>query len=176
MTEGPLASVDQVRDELRRLGYLEHGVDRFVLGGAGAGGVARASARAATRVGLLGGLLFGAALTLAAAGFDARLRREPRDLLVLSLYLFLTLALATAAATFLGGLAAAWWARRRQRRPGPTVSRNVGLALGIAGLGYVALWWRAHAWAAPLLTQVLAVALGLALCAALGRFGTLASV
>jgi len=176
VTEGPLASVDQVRDELRRLGYLEHGVDRFVLGGAGAGGVARASARAAMRVGLLGGLLFGAALTLAAAGFDARLRREPRDLLVLSLYLFLTLALATAAATFLGGLAAAWWARRRQRRPGPTVSRNVGLALGIAGLGYVALWWRAHAWAAPLLTQVLAVALGLALCAALGRFGTLASV
>src|SRR6185503_18147358 len=71
---------DQVRDELRRLGYLEHGVDRFVLGGAGAGGVARASARAATRVGLLGGLLFGAALTLAAAGFDARLRREPRGL------------------------------------------------------------------------------------------------
>jgi len=176
VTEGPLASVDQVRDELRRLGYLEHGVDRFVLAGAGSTSAARASARAATRVGLLGGLLFGAALTLAAAGFDPRLRREPRDLLVLSLYLFLTLALVTALATFLGGLAAGWWARRRQRRPGPTVSRNVGLALGIAGLGYVALWWRAHAWAAPLLTQVLAGALGVALCAALGRFGALASV
>jgi hypothetical protein len=176
VTEGPLASVDQVRDELRRLGYLEHGVDRFVLAGAGSTSAARASARAATRVGLLGGLLFGAALTLAAAGLDPRLRREPRDLFVLSLYLFLTLALATALATFLGGLTAGWWARRRQRRPGPTVSRNVGLALGIAGLGYVALWWRAHAWAAPLLTQVLSIALGVALCAALGRFGALASV
>jgi hypothetical protein len=176
VTEGPLASVDQVRDELRRLGYLEHGVDRFVLSGAGTTSAARASARAATRVGLLGGLLFGAALTLAAAGFDARLRREPRDLVVLSLYLFLAFALVTALATFTLGLAAAWWARRRQRRPGPTVSRNVGLALGIAGLGYVALWWRAHAWAAPVPTQVLSIALGIALCAALGRFGALASV
>ena len=176
MTEGPLASVDQVRDELRRLGYLEHGVDRFVLGGAGSTSAARASARAATRVGALGGLLFGGALTLAAAGFDPRLWREPRDLLVLSLYLFLTLALVTALVTFAGGLAAAGWARRRERRPGPTVSRNVGLAMGIAGLGYVALWWRAHAWAAPVMTQVLFIALGVALCVALGRFGTLASV
>ena len=176
MTERPLASVDQVRDELRRLGYLEHGVDRFVLGGAGSTTPARASARAATRVGVLGGLLFGAALTLAAAGLDPRLRGEPRDLLVLSIYLVLALALVTALATFLGGLAAAGWARRRQRRPGPTVSRNVGLALGIAGLGYVALWWRAHAWAAPLPTQVASIVLGLALCAALGRFGALASV
>jgi len=176
VTERPLASVDQVRDELRRLGYLEHGVDRFVLGGAGSTSPARASARAATRVGVLGGLLFGAALTLAAAGLDPRLRGEPRDLLVLSIYLVLALALVTALATFLGGLAAAGWARRRQRRPGPTVSRNVGLALGIAGLGYVALWWRAHAWAAPLPTQVASIVLGLALCAALGRFGALASV
>ncbi len=176
MTERPLASVDQVRDELRRLGYLEHGVDRFVLGGAGSTSPARASARAATRVGVLGGLLFGAALTLAAPGLDPRLRGEPRDLLVLSIYLVLALALVTALATFLGGLAAAGWARRRQRRPGPTVSRNVGLALGIAGLGYLALWWRAHAWAAPLPTQVASIVLGLALCAALGRFGTLASV
>ncbi|HYU43518.1 MAG TPA: alkaline phosphatase family protein, partial [Vicinamibacteria bacterium] len=176
MTERPLASVDQVRGELRRLGYLEHGVDRFVLGGAGSTSPARASARAATRVGVLGGLLFGAALTLAAAGLDPRLRGEPRDLLVLSIYLVLALALVTALATFLGGLAAAGWARRRQRRPGPTVSRNVGLALGIGGLGYVALWWRAHAWAAPLPTQVASIVLGLALCAALGRFGALASV
>jgi len=176
VTERPLASVDQVRDELRRLGYLEHGVDRFVLGGAGSTSPARASARAATRVGVLGGLLFGAALTLAAAGLDPRLRGEPRDLIVLSIYLVLALALVTALATFLGGLAAAGWARRRQRRPGPTVSRNVGLTLGIAGLGYVALWWRAHAWAAPLPTQVASIVLGLALCAALGRFGALASV
>lgn len=174
--ERPLSSVDKVRDELRRLGYLEHGLDRFVLAGAVSTSPAAASARAATRVGLLGGLLFGGALTLAAAGLDPRLRGEPRDLLVLSVYLAVALAVVTAVATFLGGLAAAWWARRRQRRPGPTVSRNVGVALGVIGLGYVALWWRAHAWGAPLVTQVASALLGLALCAALGRFGALAAV
>ena len=30
----PLASVDEVREELRRLGYLDRGLDRFVLAGA----------------------------------------------------------------------------------------------------------------------------------------------
>jgi hypothetical protein len=173
---GPLSSVEQVRDELRRLGYLEHGVDRFVLAGAGSTSAARASGRAATRVGILGGLLFGSALTLAAAALDPRLRREPRDLLVLSVYLVIALATVTALATFVGGLAAGWWARRRQRRPGPTVSRNVGLALGMVGLGYVALWWRAHAWGAPVVTQVGSILIGLGLCVALGRFGALAAV
>jgi hypothetical protein len=173
---GPLSSVEQVRDELRRLGYLEHGLDRFVLAGAGSTSPARASARAAARVGVLGGLLFGAALAVAAASLDPRLLREPRDLLVLSLYLVIALAMVTAAAAFLGGLAAGWWARRRERRPGPTVSRNVGLALGVAGLAYTALWWRAHAWGAPLATQVGSILLGLLLAAALGRFGALAAV
>ena len=63
----------------------------------GSTSAARASARAATRVGLLGGLLFGGALTLAAAGLDPRLRGEPRDLLVLSVYLVIALAVVTAA-------------------------------------------------------------------------------
>ncbi|HUG52759.1 MAG TPA: alkaline phosphatase family protein [Vicinamibacteria bacterium] len=173
---GPLSSVDEVRDELRRLGYLEHGLDRFVLSGAVSSGPARASARAATRIGLLGGLLFGITLTVAASLLDPRLRGEPRDLVVLALYLVGTLALVTGAATFLAGLAAGWWARRRRRRPGATVSRNVGLAVGVMGLGYVALWWRSHAWSAPLPVQVLAALLGLALCLALGRFGALAAV
>ncbi|HEV7498669.1 MAG TPA: alkaline phosphatase family protein, partial [Vicinamibacteria bacterium] len=177
MSQGdPLSSVEQVRDELRRLGYLEHGLDRFVLGGAGTTSAVRASARAATRVGLLGGLLFGAVLTLAAAALDPRLRGEPRDLLVLAVYLTVALAVVTALAAFAGGLAAGWWARRRRQRPGPTVSRNVGLALGVAGIAYVALWWRAHAWGAPLATLAISIALGLALSAALGRFGALAAV
>ena len=173
---GPLSSVEQVRDELRRLGYLEHGVDRFVLSGAASTGPARASARVAMRVGVLGGLLFGAVLTLAAAALDPRLRREPWDLLVLSVYLVVTLALVTGTAALLGGLAAGWWGRTRGRRPGPTLVRDVGLGLGVVGLGYVALWWRAHAWGAPVAVQVASLALGLALSAALGRFGALAAV
>ena len=80
----PLASVDTVREELRRLGYLDSSLDRFVLGGAGGTTPLRASLRAAARVGLVGGVLFGVAATLAAAGLDRRLLAEPRDLLVLA--------------------------------------------------------------------------------------------
>jgi Type I phosphodiesterase / nucleotide pyrophosphatase len=87
-----------------------------------------------------------------------------------------TLAVVTGAAAWAGGLAAGWWGKKRGRRPGPTLIRNVGLGLGVVGLGYVALWWRAHAWGAPLAVQAASLVLGLALCAALGRFGALAAV
>jgi hypothetical protein len=38
----PLASVDTVREELKRLGYLDSSLDRFVLGGEGAATPVRA--------------------------------------------------------------------------------------------------------------------------------------
>ena len=69
----PLASVETVREELRRLGYLDSSLDRFVLTGASGATPLGASLRAATRVGLVGGVLFGVAATLAAAGLDRRL-------------------------------------------------------------------------------------------------------
>src|SRR6188768_2572375 len=94
----PLSHVDDVREELRRLGYLDHGLDRFVLSGARTTTPLRASARAAVRVGLLGGVLFGAASTLAAAGIDSRLRGEPRDLVLLALYLTVVLGIVIAGA------------------------------------------------------------------------------
>src|SRR5437879_518604 len=72
MSPPPLASVDQVRDELKRLGYLESGLDRFVLGGAGSPSALRASAAVALRVGILGGVLLGVALTLGAAALLGR--------------------------------------------------------------------------------------------------------
>ena len=172
----PLAKVDDVREELRRLGYLDHGVDRFVLAGAQSATPFRASLHAAARVGLLGGVLFGAASTLAAAGIDPRLRGEPRDLLVLALYLTVILGAVIAAATLLAGLAAAWLGSRLTRLPRPTLSRDVGLALATVGLAYVALWWHSHA--AEMSTPMKAASLlvGVALCAALGRFGALAAV
>jgi hypothetical protein len=172
----PLASVDQVREELKRLGYLESGLDRFVLGGAGSASAVKASAVAALRVGVLGGVLLGVALTLAAAGLDRRLRADPRDLAVLFLYLVVLSGAATAVAAFLGGLAAAWWGRRVGRKPGPGLARNVGLALALAGVAYLALWWRSHASELGVAAQVIAVALGLGVAALLGRFGSLAAV
>ena len=172
----PVARVEDVRDELRRLGYLDHGLDRFVLGGAGRSTPFRASARAAARIGVLGGALFGVASTLAAAGIDPRLRAEPRDLVVLALYLTAILGVAVALAALLAGLVAARIAGRVTRLPRPTLSRNVGVALATVGLAYVALWWLSHAAEMSGPMKAIALITGVALCAALGRFGTLAAV
>jgi hypothetical protein len=172
----PLSSVEAVRDELRRLGYLDSGLDRFVLAGAGGPSPLRASLRAASRVGIAGGILFGFASTMAAVGLDRRLLFEPRDLTVLMLFLVVATGAATALAAALGGLAAAWLGRRTGRRPGPGLARNVGLAIALIGLLYLALWWRTHMGAASLPSRASALLLGLALSLALGRFVSLAAV
>src|SRR5258708_38317937 len=64
----PLASVGAVREELKRLGYLESGLDRFVLAGAGGPSPLSASLSVARRVGVAGGLPFRPAPPLAAGG------------------------------------------------------------------------------------------------------------
>jgi hypothetical protein len=172
----PLASVDSVREELRRLGYLDSGIDRFVLGAAGGESPLRASLRAALRVGLLGGTLAAGALALLAVGLDRRLLLEPRDLALLLAYLWVALGLATGGAAWLAGLAAAWAARRLGRPPAPGLPRNLGLAVGVAVLAYLALWWRSHGAGAAPAVHAAALAVGLALSVALGRFASLAAV
>jgi uncharacterized membrane protein len=171
-----VASVADVREELRRLGYLESGLDRFVLGAATPASAWRASLSAAVRVGVAGGVILGVALTLAAAGLDAGRLSRPSDLALLALYLSIALGLATGLIALVGGLTAAWAARRLGRRPGGALSRNVGVVLSLAGLAYLVLWWRSHAASAPLAAQPVFVLIGLALAAVLGRFGTLAAV
>jgi hypothetical protein len=172
----PLASVDAVREELRRLGYLDSGLDRFVLGGgAAAGSPLRASLRAAYRVGLVGGVVFGLSATLAAAGLDRRLLREPQDLVVLAVYLALAFGALAGLAALAAGLLAGW-AGRAGHRPGPTVARNAGLAVALLAMGYVALWWRSHLAGASLPAQAAGVGVGLLLSLALGRFASLAAV
>jgi hypothetical protein len=172
----PIASVEHVRDELKRLGYLDSGLDRFVLGGAGGPSLLRTSFGVAWRVGAAAGPLLGAGLTLAALSLDRRLLSEPTDLLVLLLYSSVALGIMAAGATFAGGLVAAWL----QSRLGPggreSLARNVGLGLGLGGLAYLALWWRSRGLGAPLLAQGAALAIGLFLSAALSRFGSLAAV
>src|SRR5688572_1618374 len=67
----PSERIDTLRRQLRSLGYLDAGVDRFVLGPAQERrGPAALAARFALRVGLLGGVLLGPA---AAIGVGARL-------------------------------------------------------------------------------------------------------
>jgi hypothetical protein len=176
VSPGEPSSVEHVRSELQRLGYLSSGLDRFVLGHAGSASAAAASWHAAQRLGLLGGVVFGMASTLAAALFDERLRRSPQDLVILAAYLVVALGIATAVGAFLGGLAAAWWGRRGGPQAHPALARNVGLVLAVGGLAYHALWWRSHALNAPVGLQVLAALLGVGISLVLGRFGSLAAI
>src|SRR5690349_11636095 len=88
-------SVERVRADLRQLGYLNTGLDRFVLGHAGGGSALSASLDVAWRLGLLGGVVFGLTLTLAAALLEPRLRTSPQDLVILAGYLVLALGAVT---------------------------------------------------------------------------------
>lgn len=172
----PLLPVEAVRDQLRRLGYLDSGLDRFVLGTSAPRSPLRASAHAALRVGLLGGAFGAAALVLFALSLDQRLLREPRDLLLLTIYLFAALGGVAALLAFLAGLLATWSVRRTGRMPGPRLARNLGLFVGGLGLVYVALWWQSHAAQAGGPLQALALVLGSALAWGLGRFASSVAV
>jgi hypothetical protein len=176
MPQEGLSPVERVREDLRRLGYLDSGLDRFVLGGAASASPLRAGARVATRVGVVGGGLFGLAFTAAAALLDPGRLRAPVDLAVLMGYVAIAGAVALGLVAFLAALAAAWIGRRVNHRPGPTFSRNIGLAVAVLGTAYLALWWHSHARAAPLGVQLVLAAVGFGLVIVLTRFGSLAAV
>jgi MFS family permease len=172
----PLASVEAVREELRRLGYLDSGLDRFVLGSAGNASPFQACLGVALRVGAMGGLVLGSALTLAAVSLDPHLLSEPLDLTLLGLYLVVACGMLTAVAALAAGLLASRFGRRLGRLPGPNLSRNIGLAIACVGLVYSALWWRSHAASAPVVFQIAAALVALGLSLVLARVGALAAV
>jgi hypothetical protein len=177
--------VDELRQRLRSLGYLDAGVDRFVLGAANeTRGPIAFAARAAIRVGLLGGLLLGPA---AALGVGARLPgliSGVRDALVIAVYLGLLFFVAVAVLSFaLSAIAAAIVRPRsgsiraadaaaRDSRAGALerLSRAAGFVLTLAALAYLTLWWRnanaGFGWSAPVWTSfalLVAVAISLLL-------------
>jgi hypothetical protein len=165
----------EAREQLRRLGYLDSRLDRFVLAGGGARAPLRACAGVALRVGAAAGLMLGSALAIAAGGLERRLLAEPCDLVVVALSLALVIgALAATGAFALGMLTA--WAARRGGSPGAALPRNAGLVFAMTGFAYLALWWRAHAASAPAFAQVAAPVLGLGLALVLARFGSLVAV
>jgi hypothetical protein len=160
----PSERVDELRRQLRSLGYLDAGVDRFVLGPAQARrGPAALAARFALRVGLLGGVLLG---PTAAIGVGARLPglvSGVRDAIVIAIYLAIVFLLAVSVLSFLVSLAAA--AVRR-----PLMARAAGWIVTGATLLYLTLWWRnanaGFGWSAPVWTAfalVVAVAISLLL-------------
>jgi hypothetical protein len=176
--------VDELRQQLRSLGYLDAGVDRFVLGAASqTRGPIGVAIRASARVGLLGGVLLGPA---AAIGLGARLPglvSGVRDAAVIALYLAVIFAVAVSAGAFVVSVASAVFAGRggdRFAARARQASRGAAWIFTIGSLAYLTLWWRnANAglgWSAPTWTffaLIVAVAISLLLGHAV-RIATLA--
>ena len=173
MQTKPQVDVDALRDKLRSLGYLDAGVDRFVLAGARSGRSVSAIAwQSSIRIGLLAGLLLGVSGTLAALRVPGLIGRV-QDALLVGIILASLLGIAVAALSFLTIRLAARFVRpsgggervSRRRRLVPAIA---GLIVGAVLLGYLTLWWRAldpvTAWRSPTLTWLaLAVAVGVSL-------------
>jgi hypothetical protein len=168
--------VDELRQRLRSLGYLDAGVDRFVLG------PARSTRRpaviaflASIRVGVLAALLLGPA---AALGLSARipgLVTGPRDALVVALYLGAFFGAALAASALVASLLVAWVSRHsgaRFARRGTRLARAAGGLVTLLCLIYLTLWWQTViaglGWSAPLWTLA-ALALAAAMSLLLGH-------
>jgi hypothetical protein len=162
--------VDELRRQLRSLGYLDAGVDRFLLAPArDTRGPVGLAARSSVRVGLLGGVLLGPA---AAIGLGARvpgLVSGVRDAAVLALYLGVLFFLAVTAASLLISLGASALVRVRDERfarSARIVSRDAGRVIAVACVVYLTFWWRnanaGFGWSAPVWTAfALAVAVGI---------------
>lgn len=168
----PDPRVDELRQRLRSLGYLDAGVDRFVLAPArGTRGPIGLAARASMRVGLLGGLMLGPAAALGVGARVPGLVSGVRDAGVIALYLAVFFFAAIAAASFVVSLAASF------PRGG---GRAAAWVFTIGSLLYLTLWWRnanaGFGWSAPVWTAfalIVAVAISLLLGHAV-RIATLA--
>lgn len=168
-------SVDDLRARLRELGYLDAGVDRFVVGPVlESRGLFRLASRSSVRVGLLAGLLLGPSTAIALAVRLPGLVTGARDGAVVAGYLGLlfglgVFGLSLAAVLFLG-----WLAARPRRgavieRLGPRLASTAGALVSIACLAYLVLWWRtvnpagtvwqAAAWTWPVIALATAVSM-----------------
>ena len=166
--------VDDLRQQLRSLGYLDAGVDRFLLAPArGTRDPMALAARASARVGLLGGVLLGPA---AAIGLGSRLPgliSGVRDALVLAVYLGILFFLAVTATSFLVSAGAAALVRGRDDRFAKRarfVSDVAGSLIAAGCIVYLTFWWRnanaGFGWSTPVWTAfalAVAVAIGLLL-------------
>jgi hypothetical protein len=151
--------VDDLRDRLRALGYLDAGLDRYVLATARSGVSARSLALGASvRIGLLVGVLLGVSSAVAIALRIPSLVTGVRDLAVLAGYLTAIGVVASALVAW----AALVGTRRLTARALHTgrlagrvrsLARAAGALSGGACLAYLTLWWRtfdpAAGWETP---------------------------
>jgi len=178
--------IDELRQRLRALGYLDAGVDRFVLAPArGSRGPLALAIRASMRVGLLGGVLLGPA---AAVGLGARLPglvSGVRDAAVLAAYFAVLSFLAATVLSFAISIIATTIVNAADRefgRMARRMSAAAGAVIAAGCMAYLTLWWgNANAgfgWSAPVWTSlalVVAAAISLLLGHAV-RLTTLAAL
>jgi hypothetical protein len=173
--------VDDLRERLRSLGYLDTRLSRFFLADLERGaGFLYANFKNSLKLGIAGGVLVALLLTLGTLEAAPEMAREPLDLAVLGGYFTLAAALFIAGLEFsaglvLRGLSRAGFAPRI--RPVP-VARAIALGFGVACLLYLTFWWRSNALPAAASTPISLAVLSLCLLAALamGRFAFLATL
>jgi hypothetical protein len=168
VTERPPADarVDELRRHLKALGYLDAGVDRFVLGPAQATRSPTLIALlASVRSGIIAGALLGPAAALGVGGRVPGLVTGIRDAIVIAIYLGVLFGAAIAGLSFVTALAVSSLGRR-----GRLISTGAGASVAVACLAYLTLWWRTanagFGWDAPAWTAfalVVAVAISLLL-------------
>lgn len=174
--------VDQLREQLRSLGYLDARVDRFVLGRTISSSTSWWTFAASARIGLLAGALLGPA---AAVGLSARLPglvTSVTDALVLAIYVGVLLGAGSAILVF-GAIAAAVALARRASARADFAQRArraasaAGLLVAAACLLYLTLWWRATTGpGAPLgsiVAQVAVLAIAVAISVLIGHTVTI---
>ena len=173
--------VDELRRQLRSLGYLDAGVDRFVLG------PARATRRpaalailASLRIGLIAALLLGPAAAIGLSGRLPGLVTGPRDAIVVAIYLGILFGAAVALVALIASLLVRAVTRsadapRRTR----LISAGAGAAVTIACLAYLTLWWQTASaglgWSSPIRTAF-ALAVAAAISVLLGHAVTVTAL
>jgi hypothetical protein len=141
-------SVDELRARLRELGYLDAGVDRFLLRPVSVSrGLLSVAWRASGRIAALAALLLGPSLAAALGARLPGLVTGVRDSVVLALYLGILSGLAVGVAAFcaacaLGFLAGRLGARARLAERTRLLSLAAGALVAGACLAYLVFWWR----------------------------------
>jgi Type I phosphodiesterase / nucleotide pyrophosphatase len=176
-SDGGDARVDELRHQLKRLGYLDAGVDRFVLGPAHDRRSPFVIAMLASlRIGVIAAVLLGPAAAIGIGSRVPGLVTGPRDAAIVALYLAVLFGAAVTVAAFVAGLLIASAARSLASRGARVLALTAGTMVSLACLTYLTLWWRtANAgpeWSAPIWTAV-ALLVAVAISLLLGHAVTL---
>lgn len=181
-----VASIDELRQRLRALGYLDAGVDRFVLGSAArAKQPAGIALLASLRIGILAAALLGPTAAIALVARMPGLVTGPRDAVVATIYLGILFGTSLAAAAFVLSLGASWLASRTASSGERAITRarllaiTAGVLVTAACLAYLTMWWKtaspAFAWSSPIWTTA-ALAVAAAISVLLGHAVTVTAL